>query len=1356
MDCESYFLRNLFIFVVLFSCFVVLKAFLWLVIKLCAFICRGIKLIKGNTVAVQHADYVVTVHCGGNFAEPVSSENDESRRSKTTSLNQRNKKSYKEKESVLASEAKENGRIPTLSTVKQPYGEGLVSSIYNFNRKNKVVRRSTRPLGQTYLDVENHKGTNCEQKRNSGAIENPLIMKSQQVKEYILRKDIFHNVEKGAGSWNWTPWRVYSGVTPKKKVNNCNQRRSNGSINKNLKMQPPPVEELTSRNVSFHKNEEAASSLNATAASWHLYSDVKNERVTRCKQAQNNGKMADHTLRNDIFVKTEKVDVCASSTHCPERLWSVYSTEETTSLASCNEQQNNCANNENRAPESAAEDMNDMEEEPAESEINPRSSKFSCILKAVADAMSQVVMSVVHPLCEYVKSEWELFNDIYGENTDAARNMDPEVIACIKGEDRIHYHRYCPDNWTFCVAAPPCHSDDITTEQGNNEDVERNNPLQESNRNTTSWSKVRTWCGHLKDAIKTLYGHLAITMTAVKSELVAIVSSVHSVLCQLRANKQISTSQEITRCSFDVSEKNKEHETESPFKTEADQSRNAEASLVNTESTLRPSNQGCRSQFPDALSKAPSKDDNSPVPQNSGADIYPQMKTPSRDKPRRQEPRSRKEKAPPTVGHGEKQLKLSTKGKVKKEVAPSALPCKVDEPTSFSVGKEKKQKKVNTPTRVDLPAGTTHKTKEKTMPGLIPPSYVKVVARAKAHKQEMRSPSLGMSNLVVPATDNKESQECISHHNDKKPSPEAQNGIEHTVSRAKCRYKRELTFFGLQASKTFNSHCWLNAVQRAPTEPMQNPLEIATMTATAMARPRAYIKRRAEGNTNSESKYKPILQGSAMRTTQVATQMSDKGTMEQVELMEAGESEDLPFLRHPEAMNSEPGKGTVSFEETRPAYYEFQASVIPNVVAQVEPMETNAELETTAERETEEMETAQEQVLSGKFFPFSLPSFLTMPLATPPVEEEMEIAQEQDPSWNFFPCSLPSFLAAKSDEEEMEVVEQSVPAIPFNPEPKKMDISQHQHTFAIATSFRQPIDATWPAVATGIERPVTACTMPQRETMKIGFQHVDACRPVVSPFGELTDTKRPLASTVGMIGEADKPEKILPTKQPVLQLMAQQVLQHPVQTVSLNSGFQDLQSVRQQPVAQTIQQTTKEVMLTCAPVPPSQHPLINLSGMESKRTEEASITSTVSVQEATSKSSNQLTMEQLQLLPTIDPSCYYTDDSDSESDYDSDDEYELDFGTIEKFSELESSPEHAQLITKLLVEKESTQWHNDADSESDDDNYGVKYELSELLHSETNEKFSELKDILEISLEHVERTAKLLAEKESSCQQYHM
>ena len=52
-----------------------------------------------------------------------------------------------------------------------------------------------------------------------------------------------------------------------KKVNYCNQERNNSNINKHLKMQPPPVEELALKNISFHKSETAAPCLNATPTS---------------------------------------------------------------------------------------------------------------------------------------------------------------------------------------------------------------------------------------------------------------------------------------------------------------------------------------------------------------------------------------------------------------------------------------------------------------------------------------------------------------------------------------------------------------------------------------------------------------------------------------------------------------------------------------------------------------------------------------------------------------------------------------------------------------------------------------------------------------------------------------------------------------------------------------------------------------------------------------------------------------------------------------------------------------------------------------------------------------------------------
>ena len=76
----------------------------------------------------------------------------------------------------------------------------------------------------------------------------------------------------------------------------------------------------------------------------------------------------------------------------------------------------------------------------------------------------------------------------------------------------------------------------------------------------------------------------------------------------------------------------------------------------------------------------------------------------------------------------------------------------------------------------------------------------------------------------------------------------------------------------------------------------------------------------------------------------------------------------------------------------------------------------------------------------------------------------------------------------------------------------------------------------------------------------------------------------------------------------------------------------------------------------------------------------------VAVETDETKSANQLTMEQLQLVPE-DP--YFHDGLDSDSDPDdlSGDEYELDLATIDEFSELHTEPGHVLLIMKLLTEK---------------------------------------------------------------------
>ena len=1345
------------------------KTLVCLVKRLCAFVQRGIELFKTSTPATHAAQPVITVRYRGSNGTLASSRNDESLRVRTRNLNKRDKKPYKEKENIAANEETNHGRI----NVKQARADRHISSINNYHGIGNVDRSLTYSQRRTYSYVNNQKEKNYIQDRNNRRGENPVIMNSQHVKDYISSKDMFHKTVKGAPSWNWirAPSRQLSDVIPKPK-GKCHNK---GRQNKHLKVVPPPVEELILRSDSFRRREEVVQSWNATCSSRGLHFDAANERETYCNQTRNIGSINNNlmtmpTPRNELDqsrddCRTGEVAQTANSIRYPVRLWSVDAVNAEAVAASENEPQEHSENNgdnENDAPASVAENLDDIELEPVSAETNPKTRRFSRLLSTVANAMLHMVMAVVRPFCDYVKKEWERFNDIYAENTDATCNVDPEVTASIQGEDRIHNHRYCLDNYTFRVGAPPTLSEDTTAQLQSDEIVGSSNQLQGHCRKETwrvtfraLWSKAKALAGQIKGAIPILFGRIKSAAAAVKSQVVVIVLHMH-----------VAFSQKTTTRSLDVTQKKEDratrvkhaHQAASPSTAKADKSSMTQPSPLNAEGI---SQKGRHSQSSDVLLNTLENSDLLPATNKSRAL--------SRDNNRPKEPRSRKEKSQlndsPTVGHdlasgyGDKQAKFSSKGKMKKEVL-STLSSKVDEFAKRPAGKEKTKKGASS-AYADIQATTTYQTTIKPMPRLIPTSYVNAAARPKVHVKDKVSPRVGISNLVTSAKVKETTQESKSQNGHNKSSVEVQDVIEHIVSRGKRRYSdQELTSSDVQASKAFNS------LQRYPTGSMHTTVE----------RPRASVKRKAGRDTTSESQYEPILVDPPMPLNQ----MLDKGAVEQREMMEVGESVDLPLITHPEAMvvNNEPIVVNVSFKEMRAEYYEQQASATSNVTESVESMETNAQVEKKEQPETVEMKSVQEKVSSWNLFSFSLPNFLWTPFTTQPAAEEMEVAPDQEPF-------------AQPVDVEMDPDDQSV----------EMDISPPQ-LFAMATPSGRPQPLA--QVAAGMGRPQTAFVSPQ-QTMEITQQTADGCRVVASPFTELTDTKRPLASTVQTLEDSNLLAKIQTPKplvnptvteqviQPALQSVAYSVVQPSVQPVMQ----QAMQSVTQQPIPQP---TNQEMMQSTMPsvIQPAQEPVmqtamqsvmpqtiaqaetvihtsrsvpsIQLSQVDSSGTglklydasSEGSmrdvpttghtpLSPEVAGQGVDQKSRVQLTMEQLQLVPTTD----YVDFSDSESEEDSDEEFELDLETIEKFSQLEKSADHDQFITKLLVEKESTQWHDikDSDSDSDDDD---KHERVELLDFETIDKFSELKEDSDISLEQVERFAQLLAEKESVFQQCNM
>lgn len=133
----------------------------------------------------------------------------------------------------------------------------------------------------------------------------------------------------------------------------------------------------------------------------------------------------------------------------------------------------------------------------------------------------------------------------------------------------------------------------------------------------------------------------------------------------------------------------------------------------------------------------------------------------------------------------------------------------------------------------------------------------------------------------------------------------------------------------------------------------------------------------------------------------------------------------------------------------------------------------------------------------------------------------------------------------------------------------------------------------------------------------------------------------------------------------------------------------------------------------------------------------------------------QFIMEKLQLVPaSTDP--YLADvsdsDDDDDSDDDSDDEVELDLQTIEKFSQLEASPEHAQQIMNLLAQKEhreATQFREVVHSDSDNSD-------EEELDPDTKCKLYKLEACVQMYKDYNQKLAELVAAEQSTTEQCNM
>ena len=474
-------------------------------------------------------------------------------------------------------------------------------------------------------------------------------------------------------------------------------------------------------------------------------------------------------------------------------------------------------------------------------------------------------------------------------------------------------------------------------------------------------------------------------------------------------------------------------------------------------------------------------------------------------------------------------------------------------------------------------------------------------------------------------------------------------------------------------------------------------------------------------------------------------QSSDKSKPKLADTMEIEDYIEVPFATQLESIVvNDVSNG--SFDEMTAANNGQQSSASPNTGEQVQAMDAT-------ESDPKELlqNTQQTQQSSWNFFPVPWPPFLGTLFSSQATMEEMEVVQEQ-------------LLFQKGDEEM--VLDENPELLKISCAPtEEMDVDPQN--LAMMGQFVQP-----QAMDTDC---VQAPPVPwvQLMTPMKSLQGFGASRPVASPFTELMDTKRPLAPTTRMLQDAemqvqvacDEKLMIQDGREHGIQPVVEPLTQPPVKRVMpklLPAKVMDKQNM--QPIAEPpakVMEQQKVQLVTSAMMQPSQQEAMsgNVKPVMPKtivRLEQVSQSNVSPVDQRVTDSKEQFIMEKLQLVPgSTDP--YLADvsdsDEDDDSDDDSDDEVELDLQTIEKFSQLEASPEHAQHIMNLLAEKEhreATKFRDVVHSDSDDS------DEEEELDPDTKCKLYKLEACVQMYKDYNQKLAELVAAEESTTEQCNM
>ena len=1121
------------------------------------------------------------------------------------------------------------------------------------------------------------------------------------------------------------------------------QERNSGRILNCFGMASRPA------NDSFGKTCKASPIWNSTRRPWSLYqSGGKNQEGNTFSQVRDNGMVSKQIrmesppdeeviiIRDDRFPKTEKSTAAPSPTPCPVRLWSVDTDWKTTKEEPSAGNDVICASKTENSELNSGTENAKTSPGATTNEIRLRSNKM---IFMVTVAVCCVVIYVAQPFCAYVDRKWDLF-------TNAVKHTDRELIAL----------------WLRIL-----------------------------------WSKACVlYQGTIRSAIRTTYDSITIAFAAVRSEMAGIALRIHSVLVW----PQPEASQELRSWFSGKDQERAENTREKQEMNICSHVRSNSKACDRVSTTVKTTPDVRSAPFPvhlwsvdineERVKKHSSNSYDICSSRTVNSDINPMMSLRKEKLQHDSSTRRRKEQSkssPNAVDHTlvsvpceEGEVKLSTKRKVKMKVS-----FKFDEPVKTPLVEEK-QEKAKTPAQADLSARTTCETKEKVMPRLIPPSEVNAVVRAKARVQGKSSPQVGISTLRMPVKTRDESEVSGSHTSDKRSSAVEQDVLEDTGRRAKRRHiEQELTYSDKQDSINLTSQCGINAAVPSTT------------LGGSTTRPRASMKRKADDNPTEPEKYEPTFLHSVVQTGQVAAQMSQKAAESledpdaDVEMREMKQEQvsslnpfsfalpsflTAPFTSQPDnEMDIDPEQFSTwkVFSFVPPSFLTAPFTSQPDDEMDIDPEQFSTWkvfsfvlpsflITPFTSQPDNEMDIDPEQFSTWKVLYFVPPSFLSAPFTSEPTDE-MDIDPEPFSTRKVFSLSLPSLLKMPSTsqppEEEMEVVELPILVTPSNAQPKAMAINQPA---VDTTPSKQPVYAKGPAEAAGIGRPEgeAPCLLPQQETAQVSHQQFDGRRQPASPFGVMMDTKRPLASTVGLLKEAAVPRKTPFAKQEIRQpaVKKPEIQQLVADAVKRQDNKPIFRPFAHLAIDALIHSQLSSAVESCSNNSNSEgQPGIG----EISTAENTSETSEEKEQDAVPKSVSQFTMEQFQLEPPADdPASYFIQwhsVSDSDSDSDCGAQYELsellDPETIEKHSAvddvLEISPEQAERIAKSLAEKETRDWHNvsgsDFDDESNDD-----IDLIEHLGSETITQFPDLEDVLENSPQDITFMLKLLEEKKSS------